>query len=90
MRLFEALCSGSMLMTDHADGLDDFFKDGESLVVYDDGNLADLAGYYLNHPDERERIAETGRRLVLEKHTYDHRVEQIMEKLERLQGARQV
>jgi len=84
MRVFEALCSGSLLMTDHADGLDEFFRDKESLVIYDDGDIAELARYYLDHPDQREAIAENGRKLVLENHTYEHRVDTIIQNLEDL------
>ncbi|MGK7345658.1 MAG: glycosyltransferase family protein [Candidatus Nitrospinota bacterium M3_3B_026] len=78
MRVFEALCSGSMLLTDDADGLRDFFTDRESLVIYDDENAAELAEYYIEHEKERERIAAAGRRAVLEKHTYAHRVDEMM------------
>ncbi len=78
MRVFEALCSGTMLLTDYADGIDLFFTDTESLVIYDDMNIADLARYYLENDDERERIAETGRQLVLREHTYKNRGEAIL------------
>ncbi len=78
MRVFEALCCGSMLLTDDADGLANFFTDRKHLVVYNDDNIAELAEYYINHKEERERIAEAGRKLVLEKHTYAHRVDEIV------------
>jgi hypothetical protein len=35
--------------------------------------------YYLDHPDERRRIADTGRRHALERHTYAHRVELLLD-----------
>ena len=35
--------------------------------------------YYLDHPDERRRIADTGRRHALEHHTYAHRVRLLLE-----------
>jgi len=78
MRVFEALCSGSMLLTDHAEGLSDFFRDGKELVIYNDENIVERAGYYLRHDEERERIAKAGREKVLAAHTYGHRVEQII------------
>jgi glycosyltransferase involved in cell wall biosynthesis len=78
MRVFEGLASGSMLLTDPAEGLTDFFTDREHLVIYDDADIADLARYYLDHEAEREAIAEAGRRLVLEKHTYRHRVDELI------------
>jgi len=78
MRVFEAMCSGSLLLTDDADGLTDFFKDRRHLVVYDEGNAVDLAVYYLRNEGEREAIAEAGRLEVLERHTYERRVETLI------------
>ncbi|MBI4667220.1 MAG: glycosyltransferase [Nitrospinae bacterium] len=78
MRVFESMCAGAMLLTDNADGLTDFFRDKAHLVIYGDGDIVDLAGHYLAHDTERDAIAEAGRREVLEKHTYAHRVAEIV------------
>ncbi len=78
MRVFEALCAGSLLLTDDAEGLTDFFEDRRHLVVYKDANIEELAAYYLSHDDEREAVAKAGRDAVLESHTYAHRSEQII------------
>lgn len=86
MRVFEALCSGTALLTDRAGGLDEFFEDRKHLIVYDDGNIADLARHYIGNPDEREKIAGAGRKLVLEKHTYAHRAADIVRVMEALAG----
>ncbi|MFP5378596.1 MAG: glycosyltransferase [Vicinamibacteria bacterium] len=81
MRVFEALCSGSMLLTDRAEpsGLDELFTDREHLVIWDDDTIEDLAAHYLAHDDERERIAAAGRAHVLAHHTYDHRTAYLLE-----------
>jgi len=83
MRVFEALCSGSLLVTDSApgSGLDEFFKDKEHLVIYDDENLEETISYYLKNESERERIANAGKREVLDKHTYGHRTELMVQVL---------
>ncbi len=48
-------------------------------------DIADRALYYLNHPDEAETIArQQGRELALEKHTYEHRVEEIVKVMENM------
>jgi glycosyltransferase involved in cell wall biosynthesis len=75
MRVFEAMASGSMLLTDRApgSGLTDMFQDGQHLALYDDDNLEEKVAYYLAHEDEREAIAMAGRAEVLRWHTYDHR-----------------
>lgn len=81
MRVFEALCTGSCLLTDRAtpSGLDELFVDREHLVIYDDDDLEDLVEYYLAHEDEREAIAAAGRAEVLRRHTYDHRVASLLD-----------
>lgn len=75
MRVFEAMASGSLLVTDRApgSGLEDMFGDGEHLALYDDDTLEERVEYYLAHEDEREQIAAAGRAEVLRWHTYDHR-----------------
>lgn len=80
MRVFEALCSGSLLITDDApnSGLKELFEDGKHLAIYKDERIVDTAGHYLRNPQEAERIAENGRQEVLARHTYDHRAEQLV------------
>lgn len=81
MRLFEAPSCGSLLLTERTkNGLNELFKDGEQLITYGpEDNLKDTIKYYLSHDEEREGIAEAGHKLVLEKHTYWHRVQTILE-----------
>ncbi len=84
MRVFEALCSGSMLITDEAkgSGLTELFKDREHLVVFkNEEELIQLIDYYLKNDEERERIAEAGRREVLKRHTYSHRADEIIRQI---------
>ena len=80
MRVFEALCSGSLLITDRAtgSGLEEFFEDRKHLVIYEDDNLEKTVDYYLKNENEREAIAAAGRREVLERHTYDHRADEMI------------
>ncbi|CAI2718397.1 glycosyltransferase family protein [Nitrospina watsonii] len=84
MPVFEALCSGSLLVTDAApgSGLAELFEDGTHLAIYDDASIVDTVRYYLDHPEEAERMAAAGRREVLARHTYDHRVQVLMQHVE--------
>lgn len=83
MRVFEALCSGSLLVTDPApgSGLEDLFTDKGHLVIYDDETLEETISYYLNNESERERIACKGRKEVLARHTYKHRTDSMIQVL---------
>ena len=86
MRVFEALASGSMLATNELtdgslgdNGQGELFRDGVHLMTYRDGDeLRDKMRYYIRHEDLREWIAAAGRAEVLAKHTYDHRVAEML------------
>lgn len=85
MRVFEAMASGSMLLTDGApgSGLTELFEDKKHLVVYrDEKELVELAEYYLHNDGERERIAKEGMDRVLANHTYEDRVHEMLSKID--------
>lgn len=81
MRVFEAMSTGSFLLTDEArnSGLDELFVDGEDLGVYRDEELVEKARYYLIHEEEREHIASRGQAMVHQAHTYEHRCEALLQ-----------
>lgn len=77
MRVFEALASGGMVITDRVDeaGGSEFFVDGVHLKYYrNEKELIDQVRFYLSHSNQRNIIASTGQNEVLTKHTYDNRV----------------
>ncbi|HAA73713.1 TPA: hypothetical protein DCE37_01155, partial [Candidatus Latescibacteria bacterium] len=80
-RVFEALCSGSMLLTDRLpaeSGLESLFVSREHLVLYNDDEVEELARYYVDHDEEREAIAAAGRKLAMAEHTYAVRANQLL------------
>lgn len=82
MRVFEVLGTGSLLMTNRLSeesGLGELFRDREHLVIYDDSDLPSLIRHYLDNPDERERIAAAGHAEALRRHTYLHRVRDMID-----------
>lgn len=80
MRVFEALSTGSLLLTDMAQnsGQSELFRDGEDYAVYQDSTLCDVASFYLENEKLREQIAERGQMLVHNAHTYGHRVSDLL------------
>jgi spore maturation protein CgeB len=83
MRVFEALSTGSMLLTNWIPTLGELFEDGKHLVTYKTlDEMVKKARYYLGHEDEREKIAETGRQEFLAKHTYKKRIETVLADLQ--------
>lgn len=80
MRHFEALGSGSFLLTDKIAESENVFKDGVHFVGYQDkDDMIDKARYYLEHDEEREKIARAGYLEAISKNTYAHRVLAILD-----------
>ncbi len=79
MRVFEALATGSFLLTNDIPTLHELFTDGVHLVTYKTLDEAvEKARYYIAHDEEREAIAKAGMAEVLAKHTFKHRVLQVL------------
>ncbi|MBD3420887.1 MAG: glycosyltransferase [Chitinivibrionales bacterium] len=80
-RVFDCLASGAFIITSPKKVVDEFFVTGgpqQELVVFRDGeDLQCLIDYYLDHEEQRQAIAARGRRKVLGRHTYDHRIREI-------------
>ncbi len=81
MRFFEALCSGSLLLSDMAfgSGQDELFRTGEEYACYHDATLIETARFYLENAELRELIAERGGTIAHNAHTYRHRMEDLLE-----------
>jgi len=81
MRFFETLGMRSFLLSDKVDGVENLgFEDGVHYVSYHSlEDLVDKIESYLERPLERERIANQGHDLVKKRHTYVHRVKELLE-----------
>jgi spore maturation protein CgeB len=80
VRTFEICGAGGFQLVDGRPGLSQLFELGRELVAFDD--LADLRAkldYYLNAPEERDKIAAAGHRRALRDHTYAHRLRLLLE-----------
>lgn len=79
LRLFEVTGVGSVLVTDNKLNIRDYFEPGQEIVVYDDapGCLAAIRRLQ-SAPEELEAIAKAGQQAVLSRHTYHHRVRDLL------------
>ena len=60
-RVFEAMACGAFVLSDRQRDVLDLFREGEHLACFDDAaELAEKVRYYLDNPEERERIARQG------------------------------
>lgn len=81
MRLFEVPSFGIPLVTNQIDGngLTELFTPGEHLLTYrDEAELMAVLERLLADESLRQRIAAAGQRLVLNHHTYDHRMRTLL------------
>jgi hypothetical protein len=81
LRAFEAMAAGALLLTVLPTELTQIgFKDGVHFVGFrKEAEIAPLVRKYLLEESARHRIVEVARDLVLREHSYDRRVETILE-----------
>jgi spore maturation protein CgeB len=78
-RVYEAMACGAFLVVDDQKDVKSLFKDREELVIFKNVNeLRNLLSYYLQRPKERTSIAALGHKKVLKKHTYNHRIKDLL------------
>lgn len=85
-RLFNAYANNSLCLTDKSKYLIENFKNKKDIVFYDLKNLKrlpELARYYLDNPDEAEKIANAGMDKVLTYHLWKHRTKELIDIIER-------
>jgi len=79
-RVYEVLACKSFLLSDNQRDVVRLFEPGMYLDVFSDvDELRNKINYYLNNEEERKTIAERGYEEVINKHTYLHRVREILE-----------
>ncbi len=83
IRIFEGLGCASLVVTETCDGpSSSIFTPGRHLATYGPhDDPLQVIEYYLEHEEERARIAEAGHREVMARHTVAHRVAQVLETL---------
>lgn len=84
MRLFETLSTGSFLLTNAIPELKELetlgLEAGEHFITYDSlKDAEEKAKYYIEHDEEREKIAADGHEAFMAGHTYKHRVLKVLE-----------
>ena len=79
-RTFEVPGAGGFLLTEDAQGLEDFYVPGQEIAVY--AGFDDLVAkitHYLAHPALRDAIAQAGHARTKAEHTYEHRLKALID-----------
>ncbi|MEA1973875.1 MAG: glycosyltransferase [Candidatus Cloacimonadota bacterium] len=79
-RTFEIAACGGFQIVDRRSIIDEIFVEDKDIVCFDSvAELREKIDYYLSHGNERERIAQAGQKKVLENHTYEIRINNMMD-----------
>lgn len=78
-RTFEIAACGGFQLVDYRSDLEGLFKVGEEIETFSDiQDLRTKISYYLDHPEERNKISEKARQKVLADHTYEKRMTEVL------------
>ena len=84
-RLFEVAAIGVVQVVDQRGDLTSHFEPGRHLLVFEDAaELRDQVRALLEDPTAAAELGESGRREALARHTYMHRLRQVLEGVPRL------
>lgn len=79
LRVFDIMSMGGFVLTNWQEEIPELFEEDKEIVTFrTPEELIDKADYYLNHEDERARIAANGYRKVRERHAYTNRLDKII------------
>lgn len=81
-RLFDALACKAFVISDEVDSISHLFE-GNVVTYTDADDLNKKLDYYLENDEERNRMAERGYEIVVKNHTFDNRVDEIVNTLEK-------
>ncbi len=78
-RIFEVPGAGGFLMTEAVEGIISYYQPGEEVEVADSiHKMAEKIHYYLQNPDDRDRITRKGFERTKKEHLYHHRFEEVL------------
>lgn len=83
-RIFDAGACGSCIISDFIPELDQIFETPSLLTYQDQNDLAQKVAWLSKNPEKVERMKKNIRAFVINKHTFDHRVKTILEKVSAL------
>jgi len=83
-RIFAGLACGAFVVTNDTLYMRESFSAEEGVLLYQFSKLGDLneqMRYYVSHPQERVSAVQKGREKVMQYHTWDSRVKQMLEEI---------
>jgi spore maturation protein CgeB len=82
-RILEVINAGGFLLTEYRPGIEEFFEIDKEIVCFKNANeMVEKIIYYLNHEEERKRIAQAGWKKGITTYTPLHMYSKIFEAIE--------
>lgn len=82
LRAMDIMGCGGFLLTNYQEDFLDFFEPDVDYVYYtDNDDFMSKIDYYLSHDKQRKQIARSGHDKVRRGHTYDKRIEEILDRI---------
>lgn len=79
-RIYDIMACGGFCLSNYQTEMDELFTIGRDIEAFRSvEELLDKTDYYLKHEDKRLRIAINGYKLIKEKHTIQHRVNEMLQ-----------
>jgi spore maturation protein CgeB len=84
-RAFEAAGCGALQIMEYRPAIESCFEPGKEILLYKSfGELIELLSHAEKHPQEMKKIREAAARRAIAEHTYKHRLELILKKINEL------
>jgi spore maturation protein CgeB len=80
-RTFELASCGAFQLTDNRELLPELFSEKEITTFGNMDEMREKIDYFLEHPEKRREIAQRSRQRVLSSHTYEHRMQDLLQKM---------
>lgn len=86
-RVFDVPATGSFVLTDWREQIDQLFEPDKEVVCYKTPEEApELISYYLRNDSQRLRVVNAARKRILAEHTYEHRVTNLAATMRKIFG----
>jgi len=88
-RTFEVPGAGGFLLTEVAPGLERYFDSDKEIAAFESPDqLVARARHFLEHPDQRDAVANAGHTRTMTDHSYERRLSEILAKVEPVRAKR--
>ncbi len=88
-RIFDVPACNAFVLTDWREQMDNLFEPHKEIAFYtEQDEIPELLRFYMNNPQERQRISTAARKRVLAEHTWDHRLQSLLSHMRHVYGTK--